>query len=714
MSNRKISQFGDSVDFRSTDTVPVVRAGENYRATGSYLEAFQTAAYHTRMRSLGFHDVTDPEYGAVGDYAADDTAAIQAAIDAAGTSGGGVVYIPAGTYKLSLATVNTGTSAIHICALKCPYDNVMIVGMGKDISVLKLATGGVYGALQFVETPLENGRTKVFHSGFRGLTIDGNYSGSTGAFSIGQPLIYAVGTGYCEFSNSVVKNSSHYGFGIQNGGHVGLRMFDLDIEETNQDGIDIKNNADSRTATITIATPAVVTAAAHDLQNGDRVRITTTGALPTGLATITDYYVINAGSDTFNLAATYGGSAIATSGTQSGTHTVLGPIDINAGMKLSRINFKHCGKGNDAPNPFANIDADGLGIEITDVTVHAFPTNVDATCEAGIRLKQGQAGDTLGRGTGAQKSMVSNVYITRNAEDATGDVGIAVYAPNTTVTNVHVKGAFDAAFRVRQPGTLTACEADGATIGFDMTNVSGSASAWPYLGGGQDTTLIAPVAVNCGTGIKTVRPNTVVVAPRTENCTIGIDWSMSSATGGYMAARWSGNTDDLQLNGSLVTSAPQSLMFNDGIIHDFMRTLTQGVRLAGDAGGTYVTALSDPTNAKSLIVDATTDESNTTPSDPTKLAILLRVLGATKFKVDYDGNLTTSGGTAIIDAAAGINLPAYTAANIASAAHSVNTANKKAGKQVYDSTNTRVMVATGAGPTDTWAVADASATVTPS
>lgn len=76
------------------------------------------------------------------------------------------------------------------------------------------------------------------------------------------------------------------------------------------------------TFTVTIASPAVVTLAGHGLQNGDRVRLFTTGALPTNLSANTDYYVKSAATDTFRLATTSGGSDINTAGTQSGTHTL--------------------------------------------------------------------------------------------------------------------------------------------------------------------------------------------------------------------------------------------------------------------------------------------------------------------------------------------------------------------------------------------------------
>lgn len=79
----------------------------------------------------------------------------------------------------------------------------------------------------------------------------------------------------------------------------------------------------SSTVTITIATPGVVSWTSHGLANGTAVQLTTTGALPTGLVAGTVYYVVNAGINDFQLGALVGGGAIATSGSQSGTHTAL-------------------------------------------------------------------------------------------------------------------------------------------------------------------------------------------------------------------------------------------------------------------------------------------------------------------------------------------------------------------------------------------------------
>jgi len=84
------------------------------------------------------------------------------------------------------------------------------------------------------------------------------------------------------------------------------------------------NTVPQMAVSISIAAPGVLTTAvAHGLVVGDRVRLASTGALPTGLAVTTDYYVVSVpSSTTFTLAATVGGTAITTSGTQSGTHTL--------------------------------------------------------------------------------------------------------------------------------------------------------------------------------------------------------------------------------------------------------------------------------------------------------------------------------------------------------------------------------------------------------
>ena len=75
------------------------------------------------------------------------------------------------------------------------------------------------------------------------------------------------------------------------------------------------------TFTVTIATPAVVTATIN-LSEGDAFTFTTTGALPTGLVVGTTYYARNVVGTVFNLSATPSGALINTTGTQSPTHSI--------------------------------------------------------------------------------------------------------------------------------------------------------------------------------------------------------------------------------------------------------------------------------------------------------------------------------------------------------------------------------------------------------
>lgn len=59
-------------------------------------------------------------------------------------------------------------------------------------------------------------------------------------------------------------------------------------------------------------------------------------------------------------------------------------------------------------------------------------------------------------------------------------------------------------------------------------------------------------------------------------------------------------------------------------------------------------------------------------------------------------------------------LDGFTATQIADASGVANTAEKQRGRRVYDTTNNRIMVASGSSATASWYVADGSASVTPS
>lgn len=88
------------------------------------------------------------------------------------------------------------------------------------------------------------------------------------------------------------------------------------------------------TATITIASPAVVTATVL-YTDGAAIKFSTTGALPTGITAGTTYYVYNADGLTFQLLDS-AGAVVNTSGSQSGVHTIT-PVDIPTAINTFTI-----------------------------------------------------------------------------------------------------------------------------------------------------------------------------------------------------------------------------------------------------------------------------------------------------------------------------------------------------------------------------------------
>ncbi len=94
-----------------------------------FLHDFSYAGYHQGEKEIPFIennivDVTLPPYEADNTGETDVTSVIQKALDDVGINGGGVVYLPPGTYK-----VNPGNGE---SALRIRYNNTVLRGAGKD------------------------------------------------------------------------------------------------------------------------------------------------------------------------------------------------------------------------------------------------------------------------------------------------------------------------------------------------------------------------------------------------------------------------------------------------------------------------------------------------------------------------------------------------------------------------------------------------------
>ena len=88
--------------------------------------------------------------------------------------------------------------------------------------------------------------------------------------------------------------------------------------------------------------------------------------------------------------------------------------------------------------------------------------------------------------------------------------------------------------------------------------------------------------------------------------------------------------------------------------------------------------------------------------------------GGTLYNVTVTGGTLAGTLTGNVDATAGyIQLRTATAAQIAAIANAVNTTGKAAGTIVFDTTNSKIKIATGANANSTWVDADGTNAVTP-
>lgn len=218
----------------------------------------------------------------------------------------------------------------------------------------------------------------------------------------------------------------------------------------------------TQTVTISIASPGVVTLS-NTLANGTPVTLTTTGALPTGLTAGTTYYVANVSGLTCNLAATVGGAAINTSGSQSGTQSAV----------------TSAGTGALAPQIVVS------GGAVTSVTMPvAVGAVVNGTITGGSGYNNGVYYNvplTGGAGVGA---VATSITVSGNAVTAvvlpTTGVGYAYAATNTlTTANTNLGGAGSGfVYTVSAVSAFGTGYAYGDTLFAANTNIGGTGSGF--------------------------------------------------------------------------------------------------------------------------------------------------------------------------------------------------------------------------------------------
>lgn len=184
-----------------------------------------------------------------------------------------------------------------------------------------------------------------------------------------------------------------------------------------------------------------LTATAHGLQTGDGpVRLTTTGTLPGGLATATDYWVIRSDANTVQLAATFLGAVetptpIDLTSAGTGTHAIVATADTRrAGAEL-----EYRARGTRA----LDLELQALTGPIGTAGAGARSHEPSATLEAVLAARRlPSVHDALvAAGVGVLRS---EAIIALD-----GDLGMAVFEPRAVVTvHLHV------ASQVTESGTL--------------------------------------------------------------------------------------------------------------------------------------------------------------------------------------------------------------------------------------------------------------------
>lgn len=133
--------------------------------------------------------------------------------------------------------------------------------------------------------------------------------------------------------------------------------------------------------TVTIASPGVFTLNNHGLTVDDRVQFTTTGALPTGLSVATTYYVISSGltANNFQVSASLSGTAVNTSGSQSGIHTLIKSTPVYLAITDYRVGTNSYGVDTGAANAYVITVNSGLTAYIAGQRFSFKATNANTT-----------------------------------------------------------------------------------------------------------------------------------------------------------------------------------------------------------------------------------------------------------------------------------------------------------------------------------------------
>jgi hypothetical protein len=243
------------------------------------------------------------------------------------------VCTTSGNHKLRIgdriiptSTANGFTSGVTYFIKTAPAYNQFTVSTSPGGTVVTLSNG----------SPLTINAVKT-HKLVESYTISFSTTGTLPAPLLAGETYFVTSSGLTEteFRVSAIKNGPQIsittaGTGTHRYNIVGLTLTNM---RENYDYVDltvlnpgefISATPTGSTCTISIANPAEVTLNSHGFVAGDVIKFTTTGALPTGINALSRFFVLAAGLglNSFRISDTSGGTAIETSGSQSGTQKV--------------------------------------------------------------------------------------------------------------------------------------------------------------------------------------------------------------------------------------------------------------------------------------------------------------------------------------------------------------------------------------------------------
>jgi hypothetical protein len=230
-------------------TTAVFTAGSVGNAANVTYDPAGTGAVATNVQTKLRQTVSVKDFGAVGNGVADDTAAIQKAIDYVGSIGGGVVHIPAGTYAVGKTSAPynpaiTGSFDRDVI-LDVQNDNITLQGDGRGATVLTNTITNTTAARLIKIGRRIDGSIFVDNVAVQDMTLIGTYVSGTPSSTVTNTGIdvsglSGVGCTNIKLQRLEIKNCGGYGIGFQRDGFIDCLISDVQIDTVSNDGIDFK------------------------------------------------------------------------------------------------------------------------------------------------------------------------------------------------------------------------------------------------------------------------------------------------------------------------------------------------------------------------------------------------------------------------------------------------------------------------------------------